>query len=122
MISEVASAGGLVTGGPGRLVVLGVAGDEGRSSLQALERTREPLPLTLTSATGGGGEQRLFAVPDELDLDAIGDSVRKLGPGSTSAHRAARSSSRRRCTEAAAATLGGVRGGGANAELSPRAP
>src|SRR5262249_3907230 len=41
----------------------------------------EPLPQTLTSATGGGGEQRLFVLPDELDLGAIGNSVRKLGPG-----------------------------------------
>jgi len=62
-------------------VVLDVDGEDGRTSLQALERTHESLPLTLTSETGGGGEQRLFVLPLELDLDAIGNSVRKLGAG-----------------------------------------
>jgi len=72
---------GLATGGPGRLVVLDVDGDEGRQSLQGLEDAHERLPETLTSATGGGGEQRLFALSEELDLNAIGNSVRKLGAG-----------------------------------------
>jgi hypothetical protein len=39
------------------------------------------LPETLTSATGGGGEQRLFRLAEHLDLNAIGNSVRKLGTG-----------------------------------------
>src|SRR5262249_36619362 len=30
---------------------------------------------------GGGGEQRLFVLPAGLDLDATGNSVRKLGAG-----------------------------------------
>jgi hypothetical protein len=72
---------GLVTGGPGRLIVLDVDGDEGRLSLTRLERQHEPLPETLTSATGGGGEQRLFQLAENLDLDAIGNSVGKLGAG-----------------------------------------
>ncbi len=37
------------------------------------------LPETLTSATGCGGEQRLFWLAKDLDLDTIGNSVRKLG-------------------------------------------
>src|SRR5262249_47070706 len=72
---------GLVPGGAACLVVLDIDGDDGRNSLRALEGSHEPLPETLTSATGGGGEQRLFVLPDELDLDAIGNSVRKLGAG-----------------------------------------
>src|SRR5262249_44405579 len=72
---------GLVTGGSARLVVLDVDGDEGRNSLHALEEAYERLPQTLTSATGGGGEQRLFVLPNEVDLNAIGNSVRKLGAG-----------------------------------------
>jgi len=72
---------GLVTGGPAHVVVLDIDGEDGRRSLHALEKAHERLPLTLTSATGGGGEQRLFVLPDELDLDAIGNSVRKLGAG-----------------------------------------
>jgi hypothetical protein len=43
---------GLATGGPGRLVVLDVDGDEGRQSLHALQESHEPLPETLTSACG----------------------------------------------------------------------
>src|SRR5262249_41856873 len=72
---------GLVTGGPARLVVLDIDGDEGRRSLHALEEGHEALPVTWTSATGGGGEQRLFVLPNELALDAISNSVRKLGAG-----------------------------------------
>jgi len=72
---------GLVTGGPARLVVLDIDGDEGRQSLYALEEAHQRLPVTLTSATGGGGEQRLFVLPEEVDLDTIGNSVRKLGAG-----------------------------------------
>jgi putative DNA primase/helicase len=72
---------GLVTGGPGRLVVLDVDGDDGRQSLTHLEEEHGPLPETLTSATGGGGEQRLFHLPDDRHLDAIGNSVSKLGAG-----------------------------------------
>jgi len=72
---------GLVAGGNARLVVLDIDGAEGRNSLREIEEGHEPLPQTLTSATGGGGEQRLFVLADHLDLDAIGNSVRKLGAG-----------------------------------------
>jgi len=72
---------GLVPGGPARLVVLDVDGVEGQSSLRALEEAHCALPETLTSATGGGGEQRLFQLAEDLDLTAIGNSVRKLGSG-----------------------------------------
>jgi len=72
---------GLVTGGSARLVVLDVDGAEGLRSLRALEEAHGAFPETLTSATGGGGEQRLFRLPEHLDLGAIGNSVRKLGGG-----------------------------------------
>jgi hypothetical protein len=52
-----------------------------RQSLTQLEEQYGPLPETLTSATGGGGEQRLFQLAEHLDLDAIGNSVGMLGPG-----------------------------------------
>ncbi len=70
-----------MTGGPARLVVLDVDGEEGQRSLRALEGAHGALPETLTSATGGGGEQRLFRLAKDLDLEAIGNSVRKLGAG-----------------------------------------
>jgi hypothetical protein len=54
---------------------------EGRRSLQVLENPPGSLPETLTSATGGGGQQRLFRLADGLDLGAIGNSVRRLGAG-----------------------------------------
>jgi hypothetical protein len=60
---------------------LDIDGMEGRGSLQALEDAHGALPATLTSATGGGGEQRLFRLADGLDLGAIGNSVRRLGDG-----------------------------------------
>jgi hypothetical protein len=72
---------GLVTGGQARLLVLDIDGIDGRRSLDALQDAHAALPVTLTSATGGGGEQRLFRLPDHLDLCAIGNSVRKLGAG-----------------------------------------
>lgn len=72
---------GLVTGGEPRLVVLDIDGVDGRNSLCVLQKTNGRLPETLTSATGGGGEQRLFRVADHLELCAIGNSVRKLGAG-----------------------------------------
>ncbi len=72
---------GLVTGGPARLVVLDIDGVEGQRSLRALAEVQNALPETLTSATGGGGEQRLFRLAEHLDLQAIGNSVRKLGAG-----------------------------------------
>ncbi len=72
---------GLVTGSPARLVVLDVDGQEGQRSLRALEELHSALPETLASATGGGGEQRLFRLADHLDLEVIGNSVRKLGAG-----------------------------------------
>jgi len=55
---------GLVTGEPARLVVLDIDGVEGRRSLRALEEMHGALPETLTSATGGGGEQRLIWLCD----------------------------------------------------------
>jgi hypothetical protein len=70
---------GLVTGGAGRLIVIDIDGDDGRQCLTRLEEQHGPLPETLTSATGGGGEQRLFQLAEHCDLDAIGNSVRKLG-------------------------------------------
>jgi hypothetical protein len=54
---------------------------EGRRALQVLEDAHGALPETLTSATGGGGEQRLFRLAEGLDLATIGNSVRKLGAG-----------------------------------------
>ena len=66
---------GLVTGGPARLVVLDVDGAEGRESLRALEERHGALPDTLTSAAGGGGEQLLFYLGVELDLESIGNSA-----------------------------------------------
>jgi hypothetical protein len=60
---------------------LDIDGIEGRRSLEELEAAHGALQATLTSATGGGGEQRLFRLAEDLDLDAIGNSVRKLGPG-----------------------------------------
>src|SRR5262249_30378357 len=72
---------GLVTGGTARIVVLDIDGAEGQESLRVLQVSHAELQDTLTSATGGGGEQRLFRLPDCLDLRAIGNSVRKLGGG-----------------------------------------
>ena len=53
---------GMPTGGASGLFVVDVDGQVGRESLAKWEVEHDPLPLTLTSATGreGGGEHRFF--------------------------------------------------------------
>jgi predicted P-loop ATPase len=76
-----ASGLGLACGGPARLVVVDVDGDEGRASLAVLEADHGPLPPTLTQRTGrdGGGEHRVFTVPEGMPLPR--NSAGTLGRG-----------------------------------------
>lgn len=69
---------GLATG---RLVVLDVDGPTGRATLEQLEASRGPLPVTLTVATGNG-EHRYFAAPEGVSIgNAAGARGRGLGAG-----------------------------------------
>lgn len=58
--------------------VLDVDGAAGRATLAALLARHGPLPTTVTSITGSGGEHRLFAMPEAR---VIRNSAGKLGPG-----------------------------------------
>lgn len=70
---------GVVMGGAARLVALDVDGDLGRASLVELERRFGALPETTTSRSGGGGEHRLFVVPQGVELGSIRNRAGKLG-------------------------------------------
>jgi replicative DNA helicase len=67
---------GLLTGGPGRLVVLDSDGEAGRAQLAAFEAQHGPLPETAHARTGSGdGDHYLFICPDHLDLAALSNRV-----------------------------------------------
>lgn len=69
---------GLVMGGPERLVTIDIDGNEGRESLETLQREHGALPPTLIQVTGRdtGGEHRLYRVPESLNLYAIRNRCR----------------------------------------------
>ena len=73
---------GLAMGGKQRIVAIDVDGARGREELTKLEKENEALPRTLTQRTGReGGEQRIYYVPEEYDLDRIRSTVGVLGAG-----------------------------------------
>lgn len=73
---------GLAMGGEKRIVAIDIDGVLGHESLAELEKEHEPLPPTLTQQTGReGGEQRIYRVPDELDIKCIRNTVGDLGHG-----------------------------------------
>ncbi len=65
---------GVVTGLASGLVVIDVdPRHEGELTLRRLESEHGPLPLTVTSATGGGGKHFLFSHPGEKVKTSAGD-------------------------------------------------
>jgi hypothetical protein len=78
--SEAPVAGvGLAMGGAARLVALDVDGERGRGSLALLEDAFGSLPRTLRSRSGGGGEHRVFFVPEAFDVSRIRNRAGMLG-------------------------------------------
>lgn len=70
---------GIAGGGPARLVVIDVDGDDGRVSLASLEQQIGKLPVTATAKTPRGGEHRYFSFPARGDISRVRNSVGKLG-------------------------------------------
>lgn len=72
---------GLLMGGVASLVCVDIDGDDGRTSLAALEHANGTLPATRMQSTGreGGGEHRLFHV-DPFYVDWIKNRAR-VAPG-----------------------------------------
>jgi Bifunctional DNA primase/polymerase, N-terminal/AAA domain/Primase C terminal 2 (PriCT-2) len=56
---------GVVTGPPSGLLMVGPDGDKGKADLAALETEHGELPVTVTAASGAGGEHRIFWYPSD---------------------------------------------------------
>lgn len=67
----------IATGSRTRTVVIDIDGQEGETTLAALQSQHGPLPETLTARTGGGGRHLIF----HDDWAPLPNSSRRLGPG-----------------------------------------
>lgn len=71
---------GVAGGGPARLVILDIDGDQGPTSLAGVELELGRLPETATVRTRNGGQHRYFTVPERYDIAAIKSRVGSLAP------------------------------------------
>jgi hypothetical protein len=66
---------------PRSFAVLDIDGEAGRTTLAELEYEHDPLPVTLTCRTGGGGEHRYFRHPGGELRQTTGAKAGGLGVG-----------------------------------------
>lgn len=71
---------GVSGGGPARLVILDIDGDQGPTSLAGVELELGKLPDTATVRTRNGGQHRYFTIPERYEIGAIKSRVGALAP------------------------------------------